>query len=78
MPRRALVLSVAVAVLFTAACAQEPGLCTDSTGDASHCVCSTPDGVIDVTSLANTDGTPRYSDVWYFTRDNSMYAGIRI
>ena len=65
MSCRALMLSlvsVVVALLLTAVRAQEPGLCTDSTGDASHCICSTPDGVIDVTSLGNTDGTPRYAD----------------
>lgn len=28
------------------------------------CVCETPDGVVDLTGLASTDGSPRYN---YFT-----------
>ena len=65
MARRRQLLLVSLTVL-AALCvhAQENGaVCTASTGDASHCICNTPNGVIDVTSLGNADGTPKYSAV---------------
>ena len=35
--------------------AQNGDLCTAATNDPTHCVCVTPDGVIDVTSLGNAN-----------------------
>ena len=53
----------ATLLLFVVCCQQsvqaQDNVCTKATNDPSHCICDTPNGRIDVTSIGNSDKTPR-------------------
>ena len=50
-----LLLAVLVLSLRGLVARAQSDLCTAATNDPTHCVCVTPDGVIDVTSLGNAN-----------------------
>ena len=54
----------ATLLLFVVLCCQQSvqaqdNVCTKATSDPSHCICDTPNGRIDVTSIGNADKTPK-------------------
>ena len=53
-----------VCVLVVPTVAQPTGTrCPPAPGRSETCVCKTDKGIIDLTVLSNTDGTPRYIDM---------------
>ena len=51
-----------IATLLLALCCWRPleaQVCTAATNDPTHCICNTPNGVIDVTSLGDPNKQPK-------------------
>ena len=68
-----LLLSVVV-LLGLEARAQTDKICTAANKDPSHCICNTPNGAIDVTSLGDANGFTKYANT-NSTESNELFAG---
>ena len=57
------ILLAVVVLLGLEARAQTDKICTAANKDPSHCICNTPNGAIDVTSLGDANGFTKYMPI---------------